>query len=276
MGEEILTDHPHAFEDRYRLYLDESGDHVFKRLNENSHRYLCLLGCWFQNPSYLEFHNSLEIFKKTHIPSHPDEPVILHREDILNRRGSFGKLRDGKKTDEFNNDLIQLIQKANFSIVAVVIDKLKLYQSHGDAASHPYHLSMGFMLQRYCGFLNHVNRVGDVIAESRGGKEDRLLKDSYNWVFERGVFTKTNSEYFQHALTSRQLKIKPKSANIAGLQLADMLGHPIKQKILREKGLIQWQTTPFVQRLLDVAEAKWNRQLYDGRMEGYGWVLYPK
>jgi len=30
-------------EDRYRLYIDESGDHVFRHLDEESHRYLCLL-----------------------------------------------------------------------------------------------------------------------------------------------------------------------------------------------------------------------------------------
>ncbi len=32
-------------EDRYRLYIDESGDHVFRQLEEDRHRYLCLLGC---------------------------------------------------------------------------------------------------------------------------------------------------------------------------------------------------------------------------------------
>ena len=88
---------------------------------------------------------------------------------------------------------------------------------------------------------------------------------------------KTNADYFQHALTSLQLKVKPKSANIAGLQLADLLGHPVKQQILREKSLIRREAvSPFIEKLLHVAETKWNRHLYDGRIEGYGWVLYPK
>jgi hypothetical protein len=46
-------------------------------------------------------------------------------------------------------------------------------------------------------------------------------------VFERGVWM-TRSEVFQSALTSSELKLKPKSANISGLQLADLLGHPVK------------------------------------------------
>ena len=32
----------------------------------------------------------------------------------------------------------------------------------------------------------------------------------------------------------------------------------------------------FAQRLMGVVEPKFNRQLYDGRLEGYGMVLYPK
>jgi len=29
---------------RYRLYIDESGDHTYKLLDDPSHRYLALLG----------------------------------------------------------------------------------------------------------------------------------------------------------------------------------------------------------------------------------------
>src|SRR5947207_1256748 len=81
-------------EERYRLYLDESGDHVFKRMFEPSHRYLCLLGCWFRGRDYGLFHDALERFKQQHVPHNPDDPVILHREDIINRRKSFYRLRE--------------------------------------------------------------------------------------------------------------------------------------------------------------------------------------
>ena len=53
---------------------------------------------------------------------------------------------------------------------------------------------------------NHINRRGDAMAESRGGREDRLLKDSYEGVFNRGAWMQ-RSEFFQSALTSRQLKV---------------------------------------------------------------------
>ncbi len=261
-------------EEHYRLYVDESGDHVFNKLDEPSHRYLCLLGVWFKATDYLPFHTELEAFKQQHVPHNPDEPLVLHREDIVSRRGPFWRLRDPERRAAFDQDLLALLARSRFVHVAVVIDKLALrdaYQTPG----HPYHLAIGFLLQRYCGYLNHVNRVGDVMAESRGGREDGLLKDSYAWVFERGAWM-VRAETFQRALTSRQLKLKPKAANVAGLQLADLLVKPIKNMILAERGHGPAQPSAFEEELLRVVRPKLNHHLYDGRVEGYGTVFYPK
>ena len=87
---------------QFRLYLDESGDHVFHdegTLALPSHRYLALTGCWFETTgdAYLGFTDALEQLKRSHLPHSPDEPVVLHREDILNRRGPFWRLRDAER-----------------------------------------------------------------------------------------------------------------------------------------------------------------------------------
>jgi len=270
-----LSSKPAAFEDRYRLYLDESGDHVFRDFSTLSHRFLCLLGCWFQNPDYLRFHRDLEKVKARHLPHHPDDPVVLHRDDILNARRSFSWLRDAARRKVFDDDLLRAVAVADFRIVAVVVDKQELRAAYGEAAAHPYHLALGFLLQRYAGYLNHVNRRGDVMAESRGGAEDRLLKESYTRVFERGVWM-TEAHAFQSALTSRQLKLKQKAANNSGLQLADILGHPIKQWVLRRYGLLSDPPPPFAERILEAVKSKLNCHLYKGTSEGYGYVLFPK
>jgi hypothetical protein len=267
---------PSAFEDRYRLYLDESGDHVYREVEDIPHRFLCLLGSWFQNPDYLEFHNSLERLKAQHFGHHPDDPVVLHREDMINRRKAFKVLRDDNVRNQFDRDLLEVISKAQFSVVAVVIDKLALRTAYGEQAAHPYHLAMGFMLQRYAGYLNHMNRVGDVMAEARGGVEDRLFSDSYTRIYERGTWM-TEASFFRAALTSRQLKLKQKSANISGLQLADVLCHPVKQYVLRQYGFVgPEEIGDFAKQLHLIVAKKFNAHLYDGRIEGYGYVLYPK
>jgi len=262
-------------ERRYRLYIDESGDHVFRSLDRPTHRYLCLLGCWFRADEYVNFHTALEHFKQHHIPHNPDEPVILHREDIINRRGPFWRLRDPTAAQAFDHDLLQLLSNAQFRVFAVVIDKRELQQRYANPA-HPYHLAMGFMLQRYCGLLNHINRCGDVMAESRGGREDRLLKDSYAWVYHRGIWGVTRSTFFQQALTTRELKTKPKSANIAGLQVADLLAHPTRQAILIEKRRINGPLPPFARKVTEAVDPKFNRHLYHGRVWGYGKLLFPE
>lgn len=266
---------PSSFEDRYRLYLDESGDHVFRETEEIAHRYLCLLGCWFRNPEYLQFHNAIEALKTLHLPHHPDDPVVLHREDMINARKAFKVLRDDAARERFDRDLLQVIQNANFRVVAVVFDKQRLRFNFGEDAAHPYHLGLGFLLQRFAGYLNHINRVGDIVGESRGGVEDRLLKDSYSRVYERGVWM-TPAHAFQSAFTSKELKLKPKSANIAGLQLADLLGHPVKHWVLRQYGVGAGEAAPFAARLVQAINGKFNRHLYDGRTEGYGFVVYPR
>lgn len=261
--------------EKYHLYVDESGDHVFRRLDEEHHRYLCLLGCWFKGADYLAAHQESEALKQEFFPHNPDEPVILHRADMVNKRGPFWRLRDDGFRRCFDRDLLELLRGVRFTVVGVVIDKLEL-QTRYERVAEPYNLAAGFLLQRYCGYLNHINRRGDVTAESRGRNEDMLLKGSYTYILKHGVWGWMKAEAFQRALTSKELKVKRKSSNISGLQIADVLAHPVKQAILREQGRIRTPVTRFVQGLIEVVERKYNRHPYDGRVWGYGKVLYPK
>ena len=172
--------------------------------------------------------------------------------------------------------MLAIIQSAKFRVVAVVIDKAALRAAYGESAAHPYHLGLGFLLQRFSGYLNHINRIGDVMAEARGGTEDLLLKESYSRVYEQGVWGVTSSGYFQSALSSRQLKMRGKKANISGLQLADLLAHPTKMWTLKHYGLISEEPAPFAKRLMKIVEQKFNHHLYTNKLEGYGIVLYPQ
>jgi hypothetical protein len=263
-------------DEKYHLYVDESGDHVFRKLDEEQHRFLCLLGCWFKGSDYLAAHSDLEALKQEFFPHNPDEPVVLHRADIVNARGAFWRLREHQVRERFDSALVAFLRAARFTVVAIVIDKAELRERYQERAAHPYHLALGFLLQRHCGYLNHVNRRGDVTAESRGGNEDRLLKDSYSFILTHGVWARTKAEEFQRALTSKEIKLKKKGANITGLQVADVLAHPVRQAILREKGRLTLPASFFVSHLVDLVEAKYNRHLYDGRIWGYGKVLFPE
>jgi hypothetical protein len=87
---------------RYRLYIDESGDHTYKKIEDVGHRFLALLGVWFRQGDYLAFADDLEQFQDDLFGRRPDKPVILHRTDIINRRHAFGMLREDAKRNRFD------------------------------------------------------------------------------------------------------------------------------------------------------------------------------
>jgi len=257
--------------DRYRLYIDESGDHTYKRLTEVSQRYLALLGIWCrQRDEYVALHDGLERLRREVFGPRPDDPVILHREDIINKRGDFYVLQDPEKERALNDGLLQLIRDSSFRMVCIVIDK----QQHQDkyaSSMHPYHYCLTAMLQRYCGWLNYKNVVGDVMAEARGRSEDQQLEGAYANLYANGTLY-LNSSIVQRVLTSKSLKLKRKDANIAGLQLADVLAHPVKQWVLWQKGILA-EPCGFGRQLAEAARPKFNARNDTGQVEGYGWKL---
>ena len=258
---------------RYRLYVDESGDHTYGYLEDPARRYLCLLGLFVEVETYrADFQPALEKLKQKHFPHSPDEPIILHRKELVNRRGLFGKLKNLENEQRFNTDLLEFFSVQDYRLVAVVIDKKVHIKWYGEAAYHPYHFCMATLFERCCGFLNFYNAQGDVLAESRGGTEDTQLKEAYRTLLRTGTYFR-GAEFFQRVLTSREIKLKPKVANIAGLQAADLLAYPVKQEILLGKNLISDPGDVFGKEVCKAIVSKYNHHAYEGRVSGYGQVF---
>ena len=257
---------------RYRLYIDESGDHTYELMDDPSHRYLALLGVWFrQGEEYTAFADDLERFKRDIFGPRPDKPVILHRSAIINRKGPFGLLCQPEVQKRFDEGLLEIVRRTRFKMICVTIDN-QTHLGRYSSPFHPYHYCLAAMLDRHSGWLNYKNVVGDVMAESRGREEDLQLKQAYLRVYESGTLM-FGHEHHQRALTSKDIKIQPKVANIAGLQLADVLAHPVKQTCLIERGYIPDSGDVFGKRIYEVAERKFNRNEFRGFVEGYGKVF---
>lgn len=275
MSESQMTVQPGIALPRYRLYIDESGDHIYNLLGDLSQRYLALLGVWFrQSDDYLAFSDNLERFKRGIFGPRPDKPVILHRTDIINRRGAFGLLCNPEIHEKFNAELLEVVRNARFTMVCVVIDKQNQLEEYA-SPFHPYHYCLAAMMDRYSGWLNYKNVVGDVLAESRGREEDLQLKQAYRRVYESGTLM-FDHRHHKRALTSRDIKIQPKSANIVGLQLADVMAYPVKQAMLIEKGKISDPGDNFGKQIYEVAESKFNVNAWKSQVEGYGKVWLPR
>jgi len=109
----------------YRLYLDESGDHSSSDPEEIGKRYLGLAGVVFRRDHYDEFRVRLEDLKRKHLNYDVDDPPILHREDIVHKRGAFWVLSEETKRRAFDEDLINVIRASQFRLIAVVVDKVE-------------------------------------------------------------------------------------------------------------------------------------------------------
>ena len=256
----------------FRLYIDESGDHTTHNLEDPHRRYLALMGVWFEKQThYLEFARSLRNLKESFFGFDPDsEPACLHRRDLINRSGAFSVLRDPRVRGEFDQRLIQTIAQAEFKMCCVAIDKLshtdKSYRSVTDA----YHYCLAVLLERYVDWLTQVGAHGDVMAESRGGAEDRALGEAYSTVLQRGTNLHPPS-YFSGALTSSKLKLKKKLPPRPGLELADLLASPVRRQMIAERNG-QQEKLDFGWSLLNTIFWKFHQRQSDGRVTGYGKV----
>ena len=108
-------------------------------------------------------------------------------------------------------------------------------------------------------FLKRNSACGDAMAESRGGKEDRRLKDSFERLWTNGT-DYVAPEQFQTCLTSKQLKIKTKANNIAGLQLCDLIAHSSRNEILREQGIATTRVLPFGEKVINILQDKYDHE----------------
>jgi len=259
---------------KHRLYIDEVGNHDLRtsRHDENN-RFLSLTGL-IVSLDYVRdvLHPAIEDLKRRHFGDHPDDPIILHRKELLNRRPPFQALRDPGVRAAFDLELMTLIQDLNYTVITAVIDKWEHFDRYKVWLYDPYHYCMRVILERYVLDLQARSARGDVMAESRGGREDMRLKAEFQHIYTNGA--EVGSDVFAARLTSGQLKVKPKSANIAGLQLADMIAHP---SFATAKAIHFGQPIPdnFGGEIGRILEDSKYRRKWDGRIEGYGRKWLP-
>ena len=221
---------------------------------------------------YTLLQTAVEQVKREYLPYDPDRPPILHREDILNRRGPFYVLQDDARRAAFDDAIVELIRTAPVTLFGVVVDKYTHGERSYRALTHAYHYGLTALLERYCGLLGFLSGVGDVMAEARGKTEDRALSAEYRTIWEKGT-AYMSRDHAQKTLTTRELKLESKGVNVAGLQIADLLAHPVLRDILLDRGRVEDLGGAFADRIMAAAVSKYNHHRYDGRVRGYGRIL---
>lgn len=264
-----------------RLYVDESGTAGSMNPNNPMSRYFGLVGVAIpQDERHATFVELFTSLKRNFLPlpawADRDEVCVLHREDIVNRTAPhFECLRDEQVRKRFDEALLKAIEAAPFVLYGVVLDKQTHQAATHRAMTDGYHYSMLAMLERYCGRMARRQQLGDVLAESRGGAEDKALKRAFR---EISTGSNPHRRYFpaehRDRLTSKEIKLRGKRDSVLGLELADLLARDVTREILAERGLVT-APTGYGAELLAVVAKKYNRRFGDGRISGYGRVWLP-
>lgn len=254
---------------RYRLYIDESGNSDLGHCDNPNHRYLSLCGVIIELDYVQDFLNEdINIFKTAFLGKPIDKPIVLHRSDIINQRNQFRVLKNDKIRYAFNDELKRLLSTWDFSVLSVLIDKKAFIEKYFSWRENPYHYCLMVMLERYCHFLKSHYGVGDVLIESRTKEDDKYLSDYYSQLYKHGT-NFMDADIFQEALTSKEIKIRKKYENIAGLQIADLIALPIRNRILEKYRFLSFDKENYGKSIFETIKPK----IYSEYNKIWGWGL---
>jgi hypothetical protein len=218
------------------MYIDESGDHTYKHTDNLDTRYLGLTGVLILKDYYDKYVRSeLEELKRRIFKYDPDDPPILVRSMIKNRKRWFYVLQDEALNKQWEEKLIDFIQglKRYMQVFTVVIDKKEHSRNYPVRTFDPYAYSLSVLLNRSRGFLVKMHGQADILVESRGKVEDQQIMNAYASLRITGSLY-GDGDYYKKAYPVETLTLKRKDTNIAGLQLADIIAFGQKVQTVLE------------------------------------------
>lgn len=259
-----------------RLYIDEVGNGDLDGAAEDPNvRYLSLTGVIMKTAAHdRRLQPAIEKLKAVHLEDIGDNPRILHRREIMRAEGCFRPLRDMEKRALFNADLLRMMADQPYLTITVIIDKRQHLETYEVWRFDPYHYCMTCLVERYVRWMARNNLHGDVVAEARFKKVDKKLKASFDRLYRLGS-PQMSPGQMQARLTSKNLGLFPKKANVAALQLADLLAHP-SARYMRRARAGEEQPNDFGNEVVKILlDAKYARNPWTKIIEGWGTKWLP-
>ncbi|WP_243095694.1 hypothetical protein [Thermus thalpophilus] len=103
------------------------------------------------------------------------ETIVLHTADMTRNRKGFEGLKDPATRQRWYQALNAAMARWKYTVVAVVIDKLRHREAYGDAALDPYELSLALVAERLVLEAEKLKARVELVAESRGHHLDTRL-----------------------------------------------------------------------------------------------------
>lgn len=208
------------------VYLDETGDHSLELVDKDFPifalvMFICDEDIYTQKIIPSIYKLKLDYFKH--------EAVILHSRDIRKAQKEFGFLTNPENRNEFYSRINNIMSEVDYTLIVSVIKKQEHKEKYGISAQNPYDVAMCLCLERLLSFLedNKQNAV-QLIAESRGKREDDELKRSFFQIITQGTYFNSSDRFKK---IDFKLIFVQKSMNIIGTQLADLCAYPIARHV---------------------------------------------
>lgn len=207
----------------YIIYVDESGDHSLSSVDKE-YPIFVLAFCIFKKDTYTQ--NAVKRLKEFKFKHFGHDMVVLHENEIRRDKGYFKVLKSRELKQNFMNELTEIIEEENFTIIATAINKTQFDMT--SKTKNLYDLALRFCMERAYSFL-YKNKQGEkithIVVERRGQKEDEALELEFRRINDGQNQTNTFMNF--------EIIMAHKQSNSAGLQLADLVARPIGINILR-------------------------------------------
>ena len=240
----------------YVIYADESGDHSLTSVNPQNPAFT-LAFCIFEKRAYVE--TVVPAVQRLKFEFFGHDCAVLHSHDIRKAHGEFNILLNSAVREAFMSSLNTLIQNAPVTVIAAVIDKQRHVRRFADPAN-PYDIALRFCLERLDKWLaerGQHDKLTHLMVEKRGASEDAKLE----LEFRRIIGGRSRGG----GIPNLELRFMDKKHNSSGLQIADLVAHPIGRHVINP-------TQP--NRAFELIEPKLRRSP-SGVVRGHGLKIFP-
>lgn len=257
------------------MFIDDTGNVHDTTSEHPQNRYAGIVGV-ILNLDYLytRFEPSFQLLKKRHFPGENGaKPPILHLRKMKKAEGCFAHLKDEETRSAWENGCYSMYERAQFTVVSVCVDKLEFFRTHPNWPGGIYGLLVGNAIERYFYFLKNSGGTGDIMAEATNSQLDEKLKELYARFWRDGT-GHIPSNRLRSFLSTKEIKIQPKSNDVAGLQLADLLAATCFSHCKRvHAGGADYDA--FAMKVAELLETEKFYRNRNGNPQGYGRIWRP-
>src|SRR3972149_6049576 len=105
---------------KFRMYVDEVGNSDLESSDNPNHRFLSLTGVIMDLEHVArDVQPRLEALKSRYFGSHPDDPVVFHRKELVNAAHPFQALAANETRRAFDAELLRFLNELEYTVVTV-------------------------------------------------------------------------------------------------------------------------------------------------------------